>query len=52
MQSAMKIGEMMYQDQQAAGGATPEGGEHTASNPEDAKVVDAEFEEIKEDDKK
>lgn len=52
MQSSMKIGEMMYKDQQqAAGGAEHTHQEHS-SNPEDAKVVDAEFEEIKEDDEK
>jgi len=55
MQSAMKIGEMMYQDQQAAGSSSAGAGDHSnhsSNNPEDAKVVDAEFEEIKEDDKK
>lgn len=52
MQSAMKIGEMMYQDQQQAAGAAAGGTDSTSGNPEDAKVVDAEFEEVKEDDKK
>lgn len=52
MQSSMSIGEMMYKDQQ------PNSTEHhssanTSGNPEDsAKVVDAEFEEIKEDEDK
>jgi molecular chaperone DnaK len=50
MQSSMKIGEMMYKDQQAGAEQQP-GSEpnEESSNPEDAKVVDAEFEEVKED---
>ncbi|MGB4191179.1 MAG: molecular chaperone DnaK [Rickettsiales bacterium] len=56
MQSSMKIGEMMYKDQQQSAGASNGAGDgsenHTSNNPEDAKVVDAEFEEIKEDDTK
>lgn len=52
MQSAMKIGEMMYQDQQQAAGAAAGSADTSSGNPEDAKVVDAEFEEVKEEDKK
>lgn len=53
MQSSMKIGEMMYKDQQAGAEQQP-GSEpnEESSNPEDAKVVDAEFEEVKEDEDK
>jgi molecular chaperone DnaK len=50
MQSSMKIGEMMYKDQQQATGGSEHTHQEHSSNPEDAKVVDAEFEEIKEDD--
>ncbi|MCT4634643.1 MAG: molecular chaperone DnaK [Rickettsiales bacterium] len=48
MQSSMKIGEMMYKDQQAGAESQP-GSEpnEESSNPDDAKVVDAEFEEVK-----
>lgn len=52
MQSSMKIGEMMYKDQQASSEQQSAGGEQQSSNPEDAKVVDAEFEEVKEDEDK
>ena len=52
-QSSMKLGEAMYKAQQAEG--SPEGsGEQTAadSDGKNEKVVDAEFEEVKEDDTK
>ncbi len=54
MQSSMKIGELMYKDQQQpdADHAHAAEGNGASSNPEDAKVVDAEFEDVKEDDKK
>ena len=53
-QSSMKIGEMMYKDQQqaAAGGDEQPAEDSKDSNPEDATVVDAEFEEVKDDDTK
>ena len=51
MQASQKLGEKMYADAQAAqaaaggaAGAAPDGG---ASKPDDANVVDAEFEEVK-----
>jgi len=48
-----KIGELMYKDQQPEGEHTHAADSNGASsNPEDAKVVDAEFEEVKEEDKK
>lgn len=51
--SSMKIGEMMYKDQQAAAGGSSSGEASGASNSgEDAKVVDAEFEEVKDDESK
>lgn len=49
--SSMKIGEMMYKDQQADNSAAA----NASSSPneaEDAKVVDAEFEEVKDDENK
>ena len=53
IQSSMKIGELMYKDQQPEGQHTHAADSNGASsNPEDAKVVDAEFEEVKEEDKK
>ena len=51
--SAMKLGEMMYkesQEQAAAGAAGAEGAESKASE-KDADVVDADFEEVKPDEK-
>ncbi|MCH9754132.1 MAG: molecular chaperone DnaK, partial [Alphaproteobacteria bacterium] len=48
MQSAAKIGEVMAQQQQAA----PEGESGEAKKDDDEKVVDADFEEVKKDDKK
>jgi len=50
-QSAMKIGEAMYQAQQAAG-ATGDTSSNTSENKaSDEKVVDAEFEEVQDDKK-
>ncbi|QFU17570.1 molecular chaperone DnaK [Microvirga thermotolerans] len=50
MQASMKLGEAMYQASQAAG----EGGEQAASGAETKKddVIDADFQEVDEDDKK
>ena len=51
--SAMKLGEMMYkesQEQAAAGAASTEGADSKASE-KDADVVDADFEEVKPDEK-
>jgi len=49
-QSAMKIGEAIYADQQAPGGEA--GPEATADAGSDGDVVDADFEEVDDDDKK
>lgn len=49
MQSSMSIGEMMYKDQNAT--AAPEGASST-SEGNSSKVVDADFEEVNEDNKK
>ena len=52
-QSSMKLGEAMYKAQQAEG--SPDGGNDqaaAASDGKNEKVVDAEFEEVKEDDTK
>jgi molecular chaperone DnaK len=51
-QAAMKIGEAMYKAEQAQGQTPPggDGGPHAGGEPQDDKVVDAEFEEV--DDKK
>ena len=48
-QAAMKIGEALYKQQGAGGGAEPGAG---ASGPGDDDVVDADFEEVRDDDKK
>jgi molecular chaperone DnaK len=48
MQSSMSIGEMMYKDQQPQTGAEATHAEHSSEE----KVVDAEFEEVKEDEDK
>ncbi|MBZ6076709.1 molecular chaperone DnaK [Microvirga puerhi] len=49
MQASMKLGEAMYQASQAAG----EGGEHaSAEEPKKDDVIDADFQEVDEDDKK
>lgn len=55
-QASMKMGEAMYQAQQAAGGSEAGMGGDSAANDStgaanDEKVVDAEFEEVKEDKK-
>ncbi|MEO0362626.1 MAG: molecular chaperone DnaK, partial [Pseudomonadota bacterium] len=54
-ESAMKLGEAIYKSQmeeaQADDGDAPDGGE-TASKKDDDVVVDADFEEVKDDDKK
>jgi molecular chaperone DnaK len=48
-QSSMKLGEAMYKEQQAAAGAAePDQGDE---QPKDENVVDADFEEVKEDSK-
>ena len=48
-QSSMKLGEAMYKEQQAAAGAAePDQGD---GQPKDENVVDADFEEVKEDSK-
>ena len=49
-QSAMKIGEAIYADQQAPGGDA--GPDATADAGSDSDVVDADFEEVDDDDKK
>ncbi len=48
-QASMKLGEAMYQASQAAGGG---GGPQAASGGSDDKVVDVDFEEVKDDDSK
>ncbi|NIX76005.1 molecular chaperone DnaK [Microvirga terricola] len=48
MQASMKLGEAMYQAQQAAG----EGGEHAGAEPKKDDVIDADFQEVSDDDKK
>ncbi|MEK6734770.1 MAG: Hsp70 family protein, partial [Pseudomonadota bacterium] len=49
-QSSMAIGEMMYKDQQQAGESSAE--HNHSADSHDSKVVDAEFEEVKEDEDK
>ena len=49
-QSSMKLGEAIYQQQQASGAAGGEAHSHEADTGE--KVVDAEYEEVKKDDNK
>jgi molecular chaperone DnaK len=48
-QSSMKLGEAMYKEQQAAAGATEPNQDN--GQPKDENVVDADFEEVKEDSK-
>ena len=48
-QSSMKLGEAMYKEQQAAAGASESNQED--GQPKDENVVDADFEEVKEDSK-
>jgi len=50
-QASMKLGEAMYQASQAQGGGA-EGGPSAAAGGPDDKVVDADFEEVKDDDSK
>ncbi len=49
MEASMKLGEILYKDQQEAGSAN--GDENSGDAPKDENVMDAEFEEVKEDDK-
>ncbi|MGZ5852005.1 MAG: molecular chaperone DnaK, partial [Hyphomicrobium sp.] len=52
-QAAMKIGEAIYSAQQGAGaGATPGEGEPAGGSAGEENVVDADFEEVKDDKKK
>ncbi|MBF9233766.1 molecular chaperone DnaK [Microvirga alba] len=48
MQASMKLGEAMYQASQAAG----DGGEHAGEEPKKDDVIDADFQEVSDDDKK
>ena len=48
-QASMKLGEALYKAQGAAGGGAPDGG---GASDTDDDVVDADFEEVKDDDKK
>ena len=50
-QAAMKLGEAMYK-QQAGSGAGPGGDEEAAQGPGEDDIVDADFEEVRDDDKK
>jgi molecular chaperone DnaK len=50
-QASMKLGEAMYQASQGQGGAAGGGPSDAAGGPDD-KVVDVDFEEVKEDDSK
>jgi molecular chaperone DnaK len=47
----MKMGEAIYAKQQAADGAAPGGEGQPASGKDDSDVVDADFEEVKDDKK-
>ncbi len=51
-QAAMKLGEALYKAQSAAGGEAGPAGDGDASPGADDDVVDADFEEVKDDDKK
>jgi molecular chaperone DnaK len=51
-QAAMKIGEAVYAAQQGAGGGDSSGEEASSSTAGDENVVDADFEEVKDDKKK
>jgi molecular chaperone DnaK len=51
-QAAMKIGEAIYSAQQGAGGGAEGGGAETGSGGGDENVVDADFEEVKDDKKR
>ncbi len=50
-QTAMKLGEAIYKAQQAEGSADAQAQAADADNKEDGKVVDADFEEVKDDKK-
>jgi molecular chaperone DnaK len=52
MQASMKMGEAIYKSAQSDAPADGEAGESAQSNQGDGKVVDAEFEEVKDDDSK
>jgi molecular chaperone DnaK len=52
MNASMKLGEAIYKDAQAEQAQAQPGAEQAQANAKDEKVVDAEFEEVKEDDKK
>ena len=49
--SSMKLGEAIYQSEQAAA-ASGTGGEESSSGPAEDGVVDADFEEVENDDDK
>jgi len=51
-QAAMKLGEALYKAQSAAGGESGPAADGNASSGADDDVVDADFEEVKDDDKK
>jgi molecular chaperone DnaK len=51
-QAAMKLGEAMYQSQQAEAGEAGEGGNEASGGSQDDDVVDADFEEVQDDDDK
>ena len=51
-QSSMKLGEAMYKAQQSEAGGPDMGGDQGNAGPADDGVVDADFEEVKDDDKK
>ena len=51
-QAAMKLGEAMYQSQQAETDDAGEGGDKASSGSKDDDVVDADFEEVQDDDDK
>jgi molecular chaperone DnaK len=51
-QAAMKLGEALYKAQSAAGGESGPAADGDASSGADDDVVDADFEEVKDDDKK
>jgi molecular chaperone DnaK len=51
-QAAMKLGEAMYQSQQAETDDAGEGGNEASSGSKDDDVVDADFEEVQDDDDK
>jgi molecular chaperone DnaK len=52
MNASMKLGEAIYKEAQAEQAQAQSGAEQAQANAKDEKVVDAEFEEVKEDEKK